>query len=453
MAPLTRFRRDPSWRQPGEGRVVLAGSPLRLFRVSAGGAEVLERAEHADHPDTEPVRRMLDRFVDAGALHPVHPASPHDHDDVTVVIPAHARLPRSWPSARTVVVDDGSVPPLRLPHDTPPHVRLLRLDRNGGPAVARNAGLAEVSTPLVAFLDTDVTADDDWMDALLPHFADERVALVAPRVAGAVGNGPVAAYEQHHSPLDLGEQPARVSAGSRVSYVPAAALLCRADVLRTVGGFDDDMRVGEDVDLVWRLVESGHRCRYEPVSVVRHEPRASWRGLAAQRAAYGRSAAPLAARHPGALAPVRCSAWSAAVWALLVARRPVLAALLAGGTAAALARRLRDLPPMESARLAGFGHLAAGRQLAAAVTRVWWPLAVVVAVLVPRSRAALMAAVLAPSVVEAVRNGSARPVVELPARLLDECSYAVGVWQGVIRQRNAAALLPEFTKWPLRGDG
>jgi len=453
MAALTHYRRDPSWRQPGDGRVVLAGSPLRLFRVSSGGAEVLQRAARGDQPDTDPVHRMLDRFVEAGALHPLHADSPYTVDDVTVVTPAYGRLPASWTRATTVVVDDGTPEPLRLPPDTPTNVRLVRLGRNVGPAGARNTGLAEVRTPLVAFLDTDVTASDQWLEALLPHFRDDRVALVAPRVATATGSTSLARYEASHSPLDLGDEPARIAPGTRVSYVPAAALVCRADVVRDLGGFDGSMRVGEDVDLVWRLIGAGHRCRYEPLSEVHHEPRTSWRAMVSQRIAYGRSAAPLAQRHRGALAPVRCSAWSAVVWALVASRRPLPAALLAAGTAAALVRRLRDLPPAEAVRLVAVGHLAAGRQLAVAITRAWWPVALVLAILAPRTRAALAASVLAPSLAEAVRRRSPRPLQQLAARLADEGSYALGVWQGAVRQRSPEALLPKFTKWPLRGDG
>lgn len=453
MAGLTRFRRDPSWRQPGDGRVVLAGSPLRLFRVSAGGREVLDRAERGEQPDTEPVRRMLERFVDAGALHPEHPASPFGHGDVTVVVPAYGRLPATWPAVDTIVVDDASPEPLRLPSDTPPCVRIVRLPTNGGPAAARNAGLAEVRTPLVAFLDTDVSASPDWLDLLLPHFSDPEVALVAPRVAASPERGTIAAHEGAHSPLDLGTEPARIAAGSRVSYVPAAALVCRTDVLRDAGGFDTTMRVGEDVDLVWRLIEAGHRCRYEPASKVLHEPRNSWSAFIRQRMGYGRSAAPLAARHPGNLAPVRCSAWSAAVWALIAARRPFAGVLVAAATAAALVRRLRDLPPAEVGRLVAFGHLAAGRQFAAALSRVWWPVALPVALLVRRTRMPLLAGLLLPAAIEAVRSRSARPVLDVPVRLIDEGSYAVGVWQGVLQERRIEPLLPRFTTWPLRGDG
>ncbi|MBI4933360.1 MAG: mycofactocin biosynthesis glycosyltransferase MftF [Actinobacteria bacterium] len=454
---MTRYRRDPSWRAPeradGRGAVVIAGSPLRLFRVSTGGAQVLALAETGEQPPTDTVTRMLDRFVEAGALHPVHEAGPYSPADVTVVVPAFGEIPPLHAGVRIIVVDDGSAPPLQLPPDSPPSVTLTRVEANAGPAAARNAGLDQVTTPLVAFLDTDVQVQDGWLDALLPHFADPRVVLVAPRVCSATGASGLSRYEATHSPLDLGAHPARVAAGTRVSYVPAAALVCRTDVLRAAGGFDADMRVGEDVDLVWRLTELGHRCRYEPESTVHHRPRPTWPALFRQRMGYGRSAAPLAQRHPGALAPVRMSGWSAGVWALVAARRPMWALALAAGTTAALVRKLRHVPPTESVRLATLGHLAAGRQLANAVTRVWWPLALVVAVFVPKSRALLIAAVAAPPGADALRSRSVAPLRDAPLRWADDMAYATGVWQGVLREREPGPLTPGFTTWPRRGDG
>lgn len=448
MVGVTRYRRDPSWQQPGDGRVIIAGSPLRLFKVSAGGAHVVAASLSGEHPDTAVVHRLLDRFVDAGALHPEHPDAPYTADDVTVVMPAFGEAPTPPPGLRTVVVDDASTTPVAVPG-----VTVLRLEHNQGPAAARNAGLALVDTPLVAFVDADVSVADGWLDALLPHFTDPRVALVAPRVCGAVQPGRLAGYEQRHSPLDLGDQPARVSPGSRVSYVPAAALVCRTDALRDAGGFEPAMRVGEDVDLVWRLVAAGHRCRYEPSAVVHHRPRHSLGGLLRQRVGYGRSAAPLARRHPGALAPVRMSGWSLATWALVAMRRPWLATVLAAGTAVALQRKLRDVPHAAAAMLALRGHLAAGRQLAKGVTRVWWPLALAVAWVVPRARLPLVAACVGPSAVEALRQRSSQPLRDLPLLLADEMAYGAGVWRGVIDEREPGPLVPDLSGWPRRGDG
>jgi mycofactocin system glycosyltransferase len=446
---VTRYRRDPSWQQPGDGRVVIAGSPLRLFRVSAGGAHVLAASLSGEHPDTEIVRRLLDRFVDAGALHPEHETGLFTAADVTVVMPVLGTAPAPPSGLRTVVVDDGSPTPI-APSDG---FTLLRLDVNRGPAAARNAGLDHVTTALVAFVDADVVLPDGWLAPLLPHFADPRVALVAPRVRGAEGPGVLAGYERRHSPLDLGDEPARVSAGTRVSYVPAATVVCRVDALRAVGGFDAEMRVGEDVDLVWRLVAAGHRCRYEPASVVQHRPRASLGALLRQRVGYGRSAAPLARRHPGALSPARMSGWSAGVWALLALRRPWSAVALAGGTAVALHRKLRDVPTDAALLLALRGHLAAGRQLAKGVTRVWWPVALAVACVVPRLRLPLLAACLGPSLADAVRARSAQPLLDAPLLLADEAAYGTGVWAGAVARREPGPLVPDLSGWPPRGDG
>lgn len=444
-----RYRRDRSWRQPGDRRVVIAGSPLRLFRVSAGGAHVLDAALVGEQPPTALVQTMLDRFVDAGALHPEPGAGPYGVADVTAVVPVHGTPPSPLPlPGATVVVDDASEPPVVAPGAT-----IVRLGRNVGPAAARNAGLATVTTPLVAFVDADVTVTDGWLEPLLCHFADPRVALVAPRVAGAAGASWLDAYEQRHSPLDLGDEGARIAPGTRVSYVPAAALVCRAEVLRELGGFDEAMRVGEDVDLVWRLVAAGHRARYEPASVVHHRARATVGALLRQRMGYGRSAAPLAVRHPGALAPVRMSGWSLAAWVLLAARRPWLAAATVAGTSAALVRKLRDVPPAESARLALLGHLAAGRQLAKAVTRVWWPVAVVLALCSRRARLAVGAALVAPVVGDAAARRSVQPLLDAPLQWAEEMAYGAGVWRGALAERAVGPLLPGVSGWPPRGDG
>lgn len=429
-----RYRLDSSWRRPNSNTVI-AGSPLRVFRLTDTGACVIDEVETGSpETPTGAQQQLLDRFVDAGALHPSPTGGPFTVDDVTIVVPAYMRLP-TWTAARLIVVDDGSNPPLDGAH--------LRHDTNRGPGAARNTGLAEVTTPLVAFVDTDVSlTNDGWLAPLLAHFADDRVALVAPRVSSAPGATWLASYEQRNSPLDLGDEPARISAGTRVSYVPAAAIVCRVDAVRAMGGFDETLRTGEDVDLVWRLSVAGHRCRYEPSSVVWHQPRSSLAALLRQRLGFGRSAAPLATRHPGALAPLRLSPWSALVWLLALMRRPVLAAGVLIGTIVALAHKLRDVPPIESVRLAGLGTLAAGRQLADAVTRVWWPLALLVAAISRRSRLPIAAALVTPAVVATVRQRNAQPLIDAPVQALDRMAYGAGVWAGVVGEGDVTALLP-----------
>ena len=468
MTGFVRFRRDHSYRRPRAGATLLGGSPLRLFRLGAAGVRVVEAIERDDELP-EGHRPLTDRLIDAGVVHPEpdldQAVATTDPTLVTVVVPAFGELPRCldrstrpWPFA-TLVVDDASPTPLRLPDDAPATWRIIRLETNLGPGGARNAGLLEVTTPWVAFIDADVGIEPETVISLAAHFTDERVALVAPRIVADEGSGALARFERARSPLDMGDQPARVAPTTRVSYVPAAMMLCRAEAVRDAGGFDPSLRFGEDVDLVWRLVSRGWRCRYEPRCTARHRTRPTLGRWIAQRFRYGTSAAPLAARHPGALAPVRMSPWSLATWVAPVIGVPLVGPLLGGlagatigiGTAAALVRKLPSVPARESLRLAGLGHLAAGRMLASTLTRVWWPVTLLAALVSRRARRVLATVVGLSLALDLVRD---RPALD-PARtallaVADDLAYGAGVWAGSWRERRTDALLPTLEPWPPR---
>jgi hypothetical protein len=139
---------------------------------------------------------------------------------------------------------------------------------------------------------------------------------------------------------------------------------------------------------------------------------------------------------------------------LVAARRPIAALAVAMGTTVALRRKLHDLPVEEPVRLAGLGHLYAGRQVAGAITRAWWPLALVVALLVRRSRPALIAAATLPPLLDWAKGARTRdPLRYIGLRVADDIAYGAGVWRGVIDERACGALAPKFTNWPGRAGG
>lgn len=450
--PASGYTLDPSYRRPNSGRVVIAGSPLKLFRLGEGGVRVAESLERDDALSSGH-EALTDRLVDAGAIHPrirMDRDARHDPGVLTIVIPARDELPIVRPQrCAAVLIDDGSKVPLTVADGVMPLLRLFRIADNRGPGGARNAGLAHVDTEFVAFVDNDVAVDEDDLLSLLGHFDDPRVALVAPRIASTPGPSCIARYETDRSPLDLGGEPARVAPTTRVSYVPAAVIICRVTAMRELGGFDESLRYGEDVDLVWRLVGAGWRCRYEPAVTALHRSRPTWHLWWMQRFHYGTSAAPLSRRHPGTLAPVRMSGWSCATWAGVGFGHPLAGVGVGLGTAIALVHKLRDVPARDTLRLAGTGHLFAGRLVASTVVRAWWPISVLLALVSRRARRILLASWLATTAWDSSKHGGRLdPLRAALIRTADDLAYGSGIWAGMLRERTLAPILPRFTSWP-----
>lgn len=466
---MIRYRLDPSVEFVDGGGSLLGGDPVRLLRLTDAGARVVAGWRTAGvevGPLTSAgVRSLVDRLVVAGALHPEADA---DGDgptaaEVEVVVPVRDRadsLGRCLDAVartgveRVVVVDDGSFD-VRAHHEVatreretpggaPLTVRLVRLDRSLGPAGARMAGFAVTAAPFVAFVDSDVLVGERWLGHLLGLFEDERVGLVAPRVRHVGGAGHRERYEAACSPLDLGGRRAPIVPGTRVSYVPAAALVVRRTAMADVGGFDVSMPVGEDVDLVWRLHGAGWACRYEPSAEVQHVGRTSIGEVLRRRADYGSSAAELERRHPGSLAPVVASPWSLVVVGAAASGHPVPAAGVATWTWWRLAARLGPVADARrvALRLVARGHLGAARQLARASVRPWLPLSLALAACSQRYRRLLPLAALVHPLLSWREHRAGRPVAWVVSSLADDIAYTAGVWAGCVRARSVAALVP-----------
>lgn len=445
---MTALTPDSLWHRSRDGLGLLAGSPPTWWSVTPAGARILDALESgADLPSGH--APLTDRLLAGGAVHPVE-VLPVDATAITVVIPvlagddaAHeslSRLVASLSPLRVVVVDDGSPRPVEIDG-----VTIIRRESPAGPGPARNAGLEQVNTEFVAFIDTDTHVSPDAIRQLAGHLADPRVALVAPRIAPS-DNSRLSWYESGASPLDLGDSPALVRPFSRVSYVPSAVVACRVSDVRSVGCFDDSMRWGEDVDLVWRLNDAGRWCRYDPTVVARHDVRRSLRALLEQRFRYGSSAGPLAARHRGTVAPFRAGVplsvtafMSLAGWCLLAA-----AVGLATGVWYAATLMRRGLDMRGAVGVASMAVVRSVHQGCVATLRAWWPLALVAAMFTWRGVHALVVAAAVTLVVDVVRARPS-PTRVLPwvaLRLVDHLAYSLGVWRGAAATRSVRCLLP-----------
>ncbi|MFI9833458.1 mycofactocin biosynthesis glycosyltransferase MftF [Streptomyces sp. NPDC051913] len=442
------------------GRALLGGFPTRLLRLSARARPLLSGR---DLRVTGPASALLaERLLDAGMANPVIAALPELADwRHTFVVPVRDRprqldrLLTSIGTGRTViVVDDASVRPDAVEAVTVRHgATFLPLPVNVGPAGARNAGLRRVTTPYVVFVDSDVVLHPDTVPTLLRHFHDPRLALAVPRItalATADSTNWLGRYESARSSLDLGAHPATVLPGSPVSWVPTACAVARVDALGD--GLDERLRVGEDVDLCWRLIENGRRVRYEPAVEAAHEHRVRVHDWFRRKAVYGTGAHPLAERHPRFIAPAVLAPWNTALLLALLAQRrwslPVAGAVC-GVTVLRIARKLSgtEHPHRLAARLTAHGTVAALSQASALLTRHWWPLTALGCAASRRVRRAAAVAALTDIALEHRRDRAPLdPVRYGLARRLDDLAYGSGVWWSAVRGRSTAALRPRFVR-------
>lgn len=443
-----------------DGRSLVGGTAGKvLFLAPAAAALVTQDPIPVSGPVAARLARLL---LDRGFADPWWPqpaGADTDVGDVTVVVPVQDRparldlllaaLPDRVP---VVVVDDGSKAPAAVADVVARHgARLLVHPHNRGPAAARNTGLGQVATPFVAFCDSDVVPEPGWLATLRRHLDDPAVAVVAPRVRGPVarpGETWIERYEQARSSLDLGPGPAAVRVQGAVSYLPSACLLARVSALGA--GFDERMRVGEDVDLVWRLLAADWRVRYEPGAVVRHQHRSRFSDWLRRKTFYGTSAAPLARRHRGAVAPMVLSPWSAVLTGALLAQRRWSVPVALGAACVAVVgvrRKLErsDHPLRAATMLTLEGAVATVLQTAAALTRHYWPVAALAATRSRRVRRALVVAGLVEGLTDHRRTRPRLdPVRYVAAHRLDDLAYGAGLWWGALREGSAGALLPQL---------
>ena len=155
-----------------------------------------------------------------------------------------------------ILVDDGSNDGSAEVADqlAATHLAVTAVHRtNGGPAAARNTGLAACSGRWVTFLDSD--------DLMPPQrIAQQLEAITAlDRTTVILGAQSFTVAEGIEPPPEV--RTALVAGGSP-PYTMTMFLSLAA--LRSVGGFDESVAVGEDLELLMRLQRSG-------VPVVQHD--------------------------------------------------------------------------------------------------------------------------------------------------------------------------------------
>lgn len=259
---------------------LLSDPALAAAMGEAGRRRVLARFTHAHTRDrlravmglppvapAAPARASLSSH--AQGTGPVQRASDSGWPSVAVVIPCKNAEPwigraiasvarQEYPGVDIVVVDDGSTDKsASVAIGANPSVTLLQ-SKGQGACAARNTGLGHITSDYVIFLDADDYLEGDYFGAFksLPNVSRADILLspvIVERHDGSRTSLPRALPKSHALLL---------SAYLEGKYLQTAAFAWRTDFIRRVGGWDETVLSGQDIELTFRA------CVFAPSIIV-----------------------------------------------------------------------------------------------------------------------------------------------------------------------------------------
>ena len=240
----------------------------------------------------------------AGALRELPVPPPRRWPSITVVVCSYngsatiadclAGLQQlEYPDYDVIVINDGSTDATaRIARSF--GVRVISTP-NHGLSAARNLGLMASRGEIVAYTDDDARPDPHWLTYLADAFLHSaHVGIGGPNIAPP-GDGPIA-----DCVANAPGGPVHVLLADRVAeHVPGCNMAFRREALEALGGFDPRFRAaGDDVDICWRVQDSGGTLGFHPGAMVWHHRRNSLRAYWRQQVGYGRAEALLEQKWP-----------------------------------------------------------------------------------------------------------------------------------------------------------
>lgn len=150
------------------------------------------------------------------------------------------------PADEVIVADAGST------DGTPEIARRYgaRVVQGGTPAVGRNAGARAATGDLILFLDADVVPPPDFIARAVAEFLRKGYDVATARVVPWDGN-PVEKIVHDAANLYF------ILMQSVLPYAPGFCILVRRELHAKIGGFDETLRMSEDIDYVRRAARHG----------------------------------------------------------------------------------------------------------------------------------------------------------------------------------------------------
>jgi glycosyltransferase involved in cell wall biosynthesis len=163
-----------------------------------------------------------------------------------------------------------------------------------GPSAARNMGLQHTRAEILAYADSDTIPSRRWLASLLAAFTDPNVIIASGPI---LGWQPVTAAERYCS-VRAAYSRENSTDHPRHAYAPGMSLAVRRKSTIEIGGWDESMASGEDVDFCCRLrLRFGNKIHFVEEAVLFHQHRCTDEALWRQARWHGAGHALFHNRH------------------------------------------------------------------------------------------------------------------------------------------------------------
>ena len=165
-------------------------------------------------------------------------------------------------------------------------INIVELNKNYGYAKGYNIGLKKINDDILCLLNNDVEVTEKWTEEVMIQFKNEKeTAVIQPKMkdsnkrdyfdyAGASGGF----LDRYGYPYCNGRIFNKIEKDNNqynkinnIFWACGACFFVRNNVFKKFGGFDEIFWAHfEEIDLCWRLQNSGHKISFNPNSTIYH---------------------------------------------------------------------------------------------------------------------------------------------------------------------------------------